>query len=297
MRKNPYLKQEQEFRPLLMRGSLGNDFLDIGEHSKDALEWSVKNITKETYSVGDVTFEMIRSPSLDINGSIAALCFTSMCSTECTQALFEAVMGFNPSKTVGSLLPVVNVSLYSCALFCNKLSELFGYKPCYVFEEVALVDVSRQTGIFSQDIVSGGIKELATNGFRLPTRDEWLAFAKAGGSITLQGWVGTSNEAELGDYAWYEANTSSSFFDIQQVATKKPNKWGMYDMSGNVEEWLYDERCTDANYLGASKIGGSTTSRPSSMWYYSNFGQATTKRSSKDNKVGFRFARTIGVKE
>ena len=57
MRKNPYLKQEQEFRPLLMRGALGNDFLNTDAQMMQGLRQALK-LTKETYTLNGISFDM-----------------------------------------------------------------------------------------------------------------------------------------------------------------------------------------------------------------------------------------------
>ncbi len=70
--------------------------------------------------------------------------------------------------------------------------------------------------------------------YRLPTEAEWEYAARAGTDSVF----GFGDDPEkLGDYAWYEDNAD---FGPSAVATKKPNAWGLYDMSGNVCEWVHD---------------------------------------------------------
>ena len=70
--------------------------------------------------------------------------------------------------------------------------------------------------------------------YRLPTEAEW-EYASRAGTTSVFGF--TDDPAQLGDYAWYKANSGAEGHD---VAKKKPNSWGLYDMLGNVREWVYD---------------------------------------------------------
>jgi formylglycine-generating enzyme required for sulfatase activity len=95
-------------------------------------------------------------------------------------------------------------------------------------------------------------------GFRLPTDEEWEYAARSGGKS--ERWAGTDNESELSDYAWYIVNSGG---ETHPVGQKNPNGLGLYDMSGNVREWVQK----DCGVLEQEKVvrGGSWSDRPSHL--------------------------------
>jgi len=133
-----------------------------------------------------------------------------------TQGLYKAVTGKNPSKFRGGDRPVETVSWYDAVRFCNALSERCGLQPTY------------QIGPGKKPKVSC---DFAARGFRLPTEAEWEYAARAGQDFK---YAGSNN---LDEVAWYKDNSGN---ETHPVGQKRPNAWGLYDMTGNVREWVWD---------------------------------------------------------
>lgn len=81
--------------------------------------------------------------------------------------------------------------------------------------------------------------------YRLPTEAEWEYAARSGGKA--ERWAGTSDKSQLNKYAVYDAERT------EPVGSKQPNSLGLYDMSGNVYEWVED--CWHEDYSGAPTDG------------------------------------------
>ncbi len=165
----------------------------------------------------------------------------SIAATEVTQKLYESVTGENPSFPKGSYLPVVGVSWFDCVVFCNKLSEKQNLEPCYSYKGDTDFStwkfLKEKTENWSEGKWKKFNKDFVCNfnatGYRLPTLEEWLYAAKGGENYK---YAGSDNFDEVG---WYEENSDGG---PHPVAQKKPNRYGLYDMSGNVKEWVWDVR-------------------------------------------------------
>ncbi len=181
---------------------------------------------------------------------------------EVTQALWEAVMGGNPSHFKNcAQCPVESVTWDAVQRFLKRLNM--------------------QTG--SQ--------------YRLPTEAEWEYAARGGQESRGYRYAGSNDP---GVVAWYEGNSGK---ETTPVGQKGANELGLYDMSGNVREWVQD--CWHGSYKGAPSDGrawesGDCSSRVlrGGSWLISprylrsayRLGLTTGFRSSE---YGFRLARTL----
>lgn len=146
-----------------------------------------------------------------------------MLSTEVTQALYESLMGTNPSSARGATLPVEGVSVDEAEAFCAKLVAL------------------------------GFI------GARLPTEREWEFACRAGSTGPFaakptpieQGWMAPAelvqlwrssapDEAENAAIRWVAQHVGDGDLGIKPVGGLAPNRLGLFDLHGNVMEWCSD---------------------------------------------------------
>jgi len=118
---------------------------------------------------------------------------------------------------------------------------VMGYNPSEYKDPRRPVD--KVTWLEIQGFIQG-LNELEGSGsYRLPTEAEWEYAARAG---TEGGYFFDDTDSALGEYAWFGANDR---LGTRPVGSLKPNPWGLYDIYGNVWEWVQD--CWHDNYDGA----------------------------------------------
>jgi len=188
--------------------------------------------------------------------------------------------------------PVTTVSWRDAVVWCNAFTEYYnahnGDKPDYSFvytyngEPVMDSDLSNT----NLDNVSD---DMGATGFRLPTNDEWYAAASYENTPEDYASGATANyENEGANFAvaWYRKNSDSK---THPPRGKLANLLGLYDMSGNVRELVYDKL---AKYEGKyNDRGGAWNSNANKIIISEG---APIEDHSNSYAVGFRLARTLG---
>lgn len=183
-------------------------------------ELSSDNKSDMNVNEDEIPLEMIKIPGSK----------TSVLAVPVIQRLYEIVMKSNPSRfknaTDSFLRPVENVTQIDAFVFCNRLSVLNKRTPCYSYKNDKNPDhwpdyILRDDDSFKCDFKASG--------YRLLTDYEWEIAAK--GNQQYQHAGGN----KIKGVGWCQSNSKGETHSVKQ---KWPNGYRLYDMNGNVWEWV-----------------------------------------------------------
>lgn len=215
---------------------------DLSENLSDNMEPEVEevNVPEEFVLIKGGAFQM-GSPETEAWRSADEMQHTVtvsdfyMSKYELTQKEYQQITGENPSSFSGGELPVENVSWLDAIAYCNARSEVEGLMPVYS------VDGQKVSW------------DRSANGYRLPTEAEWEYACRAGTDTPF--YIAESPSAKQANYyGHYPYGIEDNYFsqgnltvqpgEYRQttlaVGSFEPNPNGLYDMYGNVGEWVWD---------------------------------------------------------
>ena len=157
-----------------------------------------------------------------VQGNAAIKDFT-ISKYEITQNEWTSVVKANPSTTNNINMPVFNVSWLNVIKYCNEKSKLESLPLAY--NDIG--DLLDATGQITTDLSM-------VKGYRLPSSEEWEYSARGGNKSFNFTFSGNNDYSKI---AWSNLDSAGK---VNEVAKKDSNELGLYDMNGNVYEWIND---------------------------------------------------------
>jgi formylglycine-generating enzyme required for sulfatase activity len=230
----------------------------------------------DAYKTTKLVLRYIEAGSFMMGGSVSTtLSKPFFCGLfEVTQKQYSLVMGSNPSNFSGNKLPVEKVSYNAIRGTSNGAK----WPSTSAVDSVSFIGKLRaRTGL----------------DFDLPTEAQWEYVCRAGTTTTY-----SYGNSASGNYMWFRGNCYGD--STQEVGTRPPNSWGLYDIHGNVCEWCLD-------WYTYNLSGGTDPKGPSSgtkrivrggSWNHTADSCTSSCRASWDpsgenNTYGFRLVRTL----
>ena len=232
----------------------------------------------------------IKAPTLDdVVGDMVQVrggTFTMGCTTE--QESYCSNSGFDrPAHQV--TLGDFYIGSYEVTQFLWKEIMGLNYNPSRNREDNLPVENVRWDDI--QTFLER-LNDRTGRSYRLPTEAEWEYAARGGNQSTRLIYSGSNT---LDDVGWYADNSDGK---TQPVGMKQPNELGLYDMSGNVDEWVNDyfSYYTDGskNNPTGPEYGLSRVVRGGNSVYYDEAARVSSRggfsAGSSNSFLGFRLA-------
>ncbi len=229
----------------------------------NGISFKMKKVDAGTFTMGMIDGDEYGESFNEIQHEVTLTKDFYLAETECTQELWTAVMGTNPSRFKDKMKPVDNIEWEDAKAFLDRLNEITGEQ------------------------------------FRLPTEAEWEFAAKGGNKSNGYLYAGSDS---LGDVAWNAKNavfdTKDPAYGTHSVGMKQPNELGFYDMSGNVWEWCEDmfSKYTDSPQTDPLVSDGFPHIFKGGGWDFMPYYCRSSHHSLPGNRyydVGLRFCLTI----
>ncbi len=251
-------------------------------------------ITAGTFTMGSPDTETGHTIS-EVEHQVSLTVDFDMMIHEVTQGDFETLMGYNPSDyaTCGESCPVGQVSWHEALVFANLLSDFEGLDDCF--------DCFGEAPNFTCQLLPQYTRPQDCPGYRLPTEAEWEFAARANSQTALPNGdlsvTGCNEDAALADIAWYCFNSENT---MHPVGMKGANAFGLYDMAGNVYEWVWDREGAYSAEAVSDPVGPETGSNRILRGGGWNFGaeycrsaaRSDTGATARAYSTGFRLVRS-----